>query len=174
MFKNSTLPSDFLEVYESGKLKSRFEVAIPDKIESIDYNYTFQFGAVEQKDAVIFLNFEFYSEMDYEDISVRIFSSQSIVKPVEANFKTGPRNGKYNTFGTIAEKVNPESVQMAESTLFLASVFLPSIFEKMPFILFFFSFLRTSTTTLLKFQKTFINFCLLFTLIIETPMVTKL
>lgn len=162
MFTNSTLPGDFIEAQEEGKLKSRFEVEIPDKKESKDFRYNIQFGPVEQKESTVFLNFEYLTEMDYTEIKVRIFSTKSKIKENEATFKTGPNNGQYSAFGSVAEKVSPESVEVAENTIVLASIFMPSLFEKMPFILFFFSFLRTLNYYPVKIPQNLHKFLSLF------------
>lgn len=158
MFKNSTLPPDFIEVHEEGKLKSRFEIEIEGMIENVDFNYTIQFGVVEQKEGVVFLNFIFYQEMDYQDILVKIFSSRAEITPKEVKLKTGPGNRRFSTFGSVSEKVSPESVQITQNTFFLASVFIPSIFEKMPFVLFLFSFLRTLNYYPVKIPENLHNF----------------
>lgn len=143
MFKNSALPSDYIEEFDKDNLRSRFEIEIEGMMDETDYKWKLQFGPVEQKEAIIFINFEFISEMDYKSINVRLFSSKSRISPESVTLKTGPGNSKLSTFGSIAESISPESVQIAQESILLASVFLPSIFEKMPFILFLFSFLRT-------------------------------
>lgn len=143
IFKDKLVPLDYAEAADNGELSKRVNIEIEGKEAWVDYKWKLQFGKAERNDAVLLVNFEFLTPMDYMEVKFSLISSINSITPDFGIFETGPADSGEAVFNSMSDSVSPQVVQIAQEAIMVTGVLFPSFFERMPFLLFFFSFLRT-------------------------------